>query len=69
MTRQEEIQKLIDEEMGVDNYGSCDFQVGVCYGVRLADKTMLERICKYLESEHPTWYEHFGEELIKAMEE
>ena len=36
MKRNEEIQKLIDEEMGIDNYGSCDFQVGVCYGVRLA---------------------------------
>lgn len=32
-------------------------------------QSMLERICKYLESEHPTWYEHFGEELIKAIEE
>ena len=30
---------------------------------------MLERICKYLEVEHPTWYEHFGEELRKVMEE
>ena len=30
---------------------------------------MLEWVCEYLESEHPTWYEHFGEELKKAMEE
>ena len=30
---------------------------------------MLERVCMYLESEHPTWYEHFGEELKKEMEE
>lgn len=30
---------------------------------------MLERVCKYLKSEHPTWYEHFGEELKKTMEE
>lgn len=30
---------------------------------------MLERVCMYLESEHPTWYEHFEEELKKAMEE
>mgnify|MGYP003297782980 CR=1 FL=1 len=30
---------------------------------------MLERVCKYLESEHPTWYEHFGEELKNAMKE
>ena len=30
---------------------------------------MLEKVCKYLESEHPTWYEYFGEELVKAMEE
>ena len=30
---------------------------------------MLEWVCEYLESEHPTWYEHFGDELKKAMEE
>lgn len=30
---------------------------------------MLERLCKYFESEHPTWYEHFGNEFRKAMEE
>ena len=30
---------------------------------------MLKRVCKYLESEHPTWYEHFEDELKKAMEE
>ena len=38
-------------------------------GARWADKTMLERVCKYLESEHPTWYENFGEELRKVIEE
>lgn len=38
MTREEEIQKLIDEENGIINYGSCDYQVGVRDGVRLADK-------------------------------
>lgn len=37
MTREEQIQKLIDEENGIDNYGSADYQVGVCDGVRLAD--------------------------------
>lgn len=40
---------------------SCAFEDGANY--------MLKRVCKYLESEHPTWYEHFGHELIKAMEE
>lgn len=34
-----------------------------------ADKTMLERILKYLEVEHPTFFDHFGEEIRKAMEE
>lgn len=48
MKREEEIQKLIDEEMGIDNYGSCDFQVGVCYGVRYADKTMVDKACQWL---------------------
>ena len=49
MTRREEIQKLIDEEMGIDNYGSSDYQVGVCDGVRHADKTMIEKACEYLK--------------------
>lgn len=48
MTREEEIRKLIDEEMGIDNYGSSDYQVGVCDGVRLADKTMIEKVCEWL---------------------
>lgn len=49
MTREEEIQKLIDEETGIDNYGSSDYQIGVCDGVRLADKTMLDRACEWLK--------------------
>lgn len=48
MTRAEEIQKLIDEETGIDNYGSSDYQIGVCDGVRLADKTMLDKACEWL---------------------
>ena len=51
MTREEEIQKLIDEENGIDNYGSSDYQIGVCDGVRLADKTMLDEVCKWLEND------------------
>lgn len=49
MKRQEEIQKLIDEETGIDNYGSSDYQMGVCDGVRLADRTMLKKLCEFLE--------------------
>ena len=79
MTREEEIQKLIDEETGIDNYGSSDYQIGVCDGVRLADKTMLEKVCKYLKS---LVYQEFAggpleqtfsdediEDFRKAMEE
>lgn len=51
MKREEEIQKLIDEETGIDNYGSSDYQIGVCDGVRLSDKTMLDRACEWL-AEH-----------------
>ena len=50
MTREEEMQKLIDEENGIVNYGSSDYQVGVCDGVRLADKTMIEKACEYLRT-------------------
>ena len=53
MTRQEEIQKLIDEEMGIDNYGSSDYQVGVCDGVRLADKTMIDKFLYWLTMKSP----------------
>lgn len=48
MTREEQIQKLIDEENGIDNYGSSDYQVGVCDGVRLADKTMIKKAVEWL---------------------
>ena len=51
MTRQEEIQNLIDEETGIDNYGSLDYQIGVCDGVRLADKTMIEKACEWIQKE------------------
>lgn len=37
--------------------------------IKWADKTMLERMLKYLKVEHPTFFEHFGEEIRKAMEE
>lgn len=49
MTRAEEIQKLIDEETGIDNYGSSDYQVGLIDGVRLADETMIEKTLKWMK--------------------
>ena len=52
MTREEEIQKLIDEENGIVNYGSCDYQAGVRDGVRLADKNPCpQTIAEYLYKE------------------
>ena len=74
MTRQEEIQKLIDEEMGIDNYGSCDFQVGVCYGVKYADKTMIKKAKAWVKN---CFIGPFGEgladnianEFVKYLEE
>ena len=38
MTREEQILKLIDEENGIENYGTADYQVGVLDGARLADE-------------------------------
>lgn len=60
MRREQEIQKLIDEENGIDNYGSSDYQIGVCDGVRLADKTMIEKVCKWLKAnanDYLDWYD------------
>lgn len=74
MTRSEEIQKLIDEEIGIDNYGSSDYQVGLCDGVRLADKTMIDKACEWLESYiacgvSPEGTYAFVARFRKAMEE
>lgn len=57
MSREEEVQKLIDEETGIDNYGSSDYQVGVCDGVRLADKTMIDKACNWLKDRISIPYE------------
>ena len=38
-------------------------------GAKWADRTMLERILNYHKAVHPTFFEHFGEEIRKAMEE
>lgn len=77
MKREEEIQKLIDKEMGIDNYGSSDYQVGVCDGVKFADKTMIDKACEWLEENYyneyqGTWQEikeRFINDFKKAMEE
>lgn len=77
MKREEEIQKLIDKEMGVDNYGSSDYQVGVYDGVKLADKTMINKACQWLKENYynvyqGTWQEikeQFINDFRKALEE
>ena len=74
MTRQEEIQNLIDEETGIDNYGSLDYQIGVCDGVRLADKTMIEKACEWIKKEvlddyQGVIWDNIVEDFRKAMEE
>ena len=79
MTREKQIQKLIDEETGIDNYGSSDYQIGVCDGVRLADKTMIEKACNFIKDNLAnrisdrdcyldTFVELFTEDFRKAME-
>ena len=74
MTRREEIQW---EAGGIVNR-MIDRGISQCYdtyyqafqeGAKWADKTMLERILNYHKTVHPTFFEHFGDELIKAMEE
>ena len=52
MTREEQILKLIDEENGIENYGSADYQVGVLDGARLADENPNSKIiAEYLYKE------------------
>lgn len=79
MTREEEIQKLINEETGIDNYGSSDYQVGVCDGVRLADKTMIDKAVAWFKDNWREYIFHDADGMIgfigwekdfrKAMEE
>lgn len=65
MTRKEEIkQKALSKyPQGTNRYNK------FIEGAKWADKTFLERMLKYLEVEHPTFFEHFGDEFRKAMEE
>lgn len=37
--------------------------------VEWGDRTMIEKLSNYLQDNHPTFYECFGEEICKAMEE
>ena len=73
MTRNEEIQKLINEETGIDNFGGLDYQVGVMDGVRLADKTMIDKAYKWLLNQEEmiaiSLENDFIERFKKAMEE
>lgn len=79
MTRNEEIQKLIDEEMGIDNYGSLAFQIGVEYGVEYADKTMINKACEwfknnwreyvYQDKDGIVGFMHWESDFRKAMED
>lgn len=62
MTKTEERAKNYAHEKAV-----LDVSIKEAYEDGMVD--MLERVCEYLESEHPTWYDHFGDELKKAMEE
>lgn len=38
-------------------------------GARWGEKTTLDRVCEYLEANHPHFAEHFNNEIRKAMEE
>ena len=52
MTREEQIQKLIDEENGIDNYGFSDYQVEVLDDARFADENLnFKTIAEYLYKE------------------
>ena len=67
MTRKEEIkQKALSKyPEGTNRYNK------FIEGAKWADKTMLERLermLKYLETEHPTFFDHFGEEIRNIME-
>ena len=81
MSREKQILKLINEKSGMNNYGSVAYQIGVLDGVRFADKTMIEKACKWLEQHqedynmYDAWrgdYINFKSLIIdfrKAMEE
>ena len=38
-------------------------------GAKWGEKTTLNRVCEYLEANHPHFAEHFNDEIHKAMEE
>lgn len=74
MTRKKEINQQAEKYRqpyrdGGYRLSSKDIRDAFEEGAKWADKTMLDRMLKYLEAEHPTFFEHFGEEIRKTMEE
>lgn len=69
MTKTEQLAEKCADKKAMHEAGYYESYIAIKDTYINGAKDMLERICKYLESEYPTWYEHFGEELIKAMEE
>lgn len=58
------------KEYATDEFwGTVTDHISIKKAYKNGSQDMLERVCEYLESEHPTWYEHFGEELKKTLEE
>lgn len=72
MTRREEIEQAAKQKYPYEG-GTigliCENSIPIfIQGAEWADKTMLERMLKYLEAEHPTFFDHFGEEIRNVME-
>lgn len=69
MTKIEQLAEKCADKKAMHEAGYYESYIAIKDAYRNGAQDMLERVCKYLESEHPTWYEHFGEELRNAMEE
>ena len=68
MTKTEQLAEKYADKKAMHEAGYYESHIAIKDAYWNGAQDMLERVCKYLKSECPTWYEYFGEELRKAME-
>ena len=69
MTKTEQLAKECADKKAMHEAEYYESYIAIKEAYEDGAQDMLERMLKYFEIEHPTFFEHFGDEFRKAMEE
>lgn len=69
MTKTEQLAEKCADKKAMHEAEYYESYIVIKDAYRNGAQDMLERVLKYLEVEHPTFFDHFGEEIRKSMEE